>query len=142
MSGYSDVLYVTAAMLVFGIITTTTIRSFNFVDQRSSQGELEYLAISEAQNVIDQLQWVNEEEKFDSQDADYFFDSYPITSSTTLGSVGSDDFSQQFEIDGSSISIPSIGSVDRYLITVKVYASGSTAFPDTVTLQYIKNFLQ
>lgn len=76
MTDYSDIIYLGAAMVVFSLLTMNTSRSFQVTLDTMVRSELEYRAISAAQEEIDAIRWVQARYKskdpFNSNNSSYY----------------------------------------------------------------------
>jgi hypothetical protein len=62
MSNYADLIYLMGAMLVFSLLTIQTNRMFHIYNRIQVNSEVEYHAISVAQEIVDKIQWMKEQE--------------------------------------------------------------------------------
>lgn len=139
MSDYSDIIYLTVAMVVFSMLTMNTARSFQYTADTLVRADLEYRATALAQDHIDQVRWETNENRLDPDHSDYMFDSYPETETITYGS--SDEYSEQFQVDGESLLIEDTADMKRYRVTITT--SSSYLDPEVkVSLQFIKSYMQ
>lgn len=60
MSSYADLIYLMGAMLVFSLLTIQTNRMFHIYNRIQVNSEIEYHAISVAQEIVDKVRWMNE----------------------------------------------------------------------------------
>ena len=118
MNDYSDVLYLTAAMVIYSFLTINTARSFLSTSETVIRSDVEYRTIMRAQ--------------------DYMFANYPITENETFGY--SDEYTDTFIIDASSEFIDEGDPlIKRYRVTVNVV--NESVDPSTsVDLIFIKSF--
>lgn len=100
MSDYSDIIYLGAAMVVFSLLTMNTSRSFQVTIDTMVRSELEYRAISAAQEEIDAIRWVNSRYKsqdpFRSSNSTYLYDQNPIDRTFKYGT--DEEYSESFTI--------------------------------------------
>lgn len=140
MNDYSDVLYLTAAMVIYSFLTINTSRSFLSTSETVIRSDVEYRTIVRAQDVIEQIKLIQREDEnmLDPNHIDYMFASYPITDIETFGY--SDEYSDTFIIDASSEFIDEGDPlIKRYRITVNVI--NEAVDPSTeVDLIFIKSF--
>ncbi len=138
MSDYSDIIFLTAAMVVFGMLTVNTARSFQVTSDTIVRSELEYRAIAVAQDEIDAIRWLEDEDLFDSGEDEYLYGDDPIQKSVTYGS--NNQYSETFSVTRTSTEISNDSNGNsRYKIQVTVQ-SNAISPPITGTLSYIKTF--
>ena len=65
MSSYAEIIFLTAAMVVFSMLAINTSRSYNQSRQTLYRAEAEYRAIAIAQDELDKVQWIYAEEELD-----------------------------------------------------------------------------
>ena len=140
MNDYSDVLYLTAAMVIYSFMTINTSRSFLNTSETVIRSDVEYRTIIRAQDVIEQVQLVQREDEnmLDPNHIDYMFANYPITDNETFGY--NDEYTDTFIIDASSEYLDEGDPlVKRYRVTVNVV--NEEVDPSTeVDLIFIKSF--
>lgn len=124
-------------MIIFSLLSLQTNRLFQLNNRIQLNGELEYNAVSIAQDEIDQLRWIKSESAFNSH-----LSSYPKQVPLVI-----DDDTLQYDVDinASSMTIP--GST---LNNKKVSVTVSNEFLKTnsdddpgerfIRLQFIKSF--
>jgi hypothetical protein len=140
MNDYSDVLYLTAAMVIYSFLTINTSRSFLNTSETVIRSDVEYRTIIRAQDVIEQVKLVQraDENMLNPNHIDYMFAGYPITDRETFGY--NDEYTDTFIIDADSEYIDEGDPlVKRYKITVNVI--NEAVDPSTeVDLIFIKSF--
>ncbi|MEQ9091961.1 MAG: hypothetical protein RIE52_12780 [Balneola sp.] len=140
MNDYSDVLYLTAAMVIYSFLTINTSRSFLSTSETVIRSDVEYRTIIRAQDVIEQVKLVQraDENMLNPNHIDYMFAGYPITDNETYGY--NDEYTDTFIIDASSEYIDEGDPlVRRYKVTVNVI--NEEVDPSTeVDLIFIKSF--
>lgn len=140
MNDYSDVLYLTAAMVIYSFMTINTSRSFLNTSETVIRSDVEYRTIIRAQDVIEQVKLVQREDEnmLDPNHIDYMFANYPITDNETFGY--NDEYTDTFIIDASSEYLDEGDPlVKRYRVTVNVV--NEEVDPSTeVDLIFIKSF--
>ncbi|XWN37037.1 MAG: hypothetical protein ROO71_13880 [Balneola sp.] len=140
MNDYSDVLYLTAAMVIYSFLTINTSRSFLNTSETVIRSDVEYRTIIRAQDVIEQVKLVQREDEnmLDPNHIDYMFANYPITDNETFGY--NDEYTDTFIIDASSEYLDEGDPlVKRYRVTVNVV--NEEVDPSTeVDLIFIKSF--
>ncbi|MEQ9308786.1 MAG: hypothetical protein RLN90_04975 [Balneolaceae bacterium] len=137
MSGYAEILYLTIAMIVFAMLSINTARNFNSSRQSLYQTEVEYRAIAVAQDELDKVQWIYDDNQLDPDNGSYVYTNYPITETHTYGS--SDQYSDEFVIYAESELIVDTGSQKRYQVSVSVL--NQNVEPEVfITLDYVKTY--
>ncbi len=101
MNDFSDIIYLGAAMVVFSLLTMNTSRSFQVTMDTMVRSELEYRAISAAQEEIDAIRWVQarykSQDPFDSDNSSYYlYEDNPIERTFQYGS--GNEYSETFTI--------------------------------------------
>lgn len=121
MNDYSDILYLTAAMLVFSMLTLNTANSFLRTSRTTIQSDVEYRAIALAQDEIDQVKLLSRDKEnlLKSNHVSYIYRNYPKNSLQQYGA--SDEYSENFTVIASSNLIDENDPlVNRYLVRVRV----------------------
>lgn len=62
MNDYSDLIFLIGAIAIYGMLVTNTNRALVLNNQLLTDSEIEYGAISVAQNIIDEARWISYEE--------------------------------------------------------------------------------
>lgn len=140
MSDYTDIIYLSAAMIIFSMLTTNTAKSFMNTSDTVVRSDIEYRAIAIAQNEIDQVKLLSRdsEQVLKAGSNSYKYTNYPRTIIESYGS--SDQYSDQFTMEATSELIKENDLlVNRYLITVKVINKSISPNVE-VELKYIKAF--
>ena len=100
MNDFSDIIYLGAAMVVFSLLTLNTSRSFQVTVDTMVRSELEYRAISAAQEEIDAIRWVQarykSQDPFRSSNSQYLYDDNPIQRTFKYGE--DEQYSETFTI--------------------------------------------
>lgn len=96
MSDYSDLIYLMAAMIIYSILALNAAHYFRINEQFQYQSEIQYNAIAVAQDVIDEIRWINDINKFDENSGQFIGDDYP---KTIEFSVGNNEYSLDYEVD-------------------------------------------
>ena len=71
MTDYSDLVYLMGGMIIFSLLSLQTTRLFQLNNRVQMNAEIEYNAISIAQNEIDQIKWIQSESSFNSHITSY-----------------------------------------------------------------------
>lgn len=138
MNDYSDIVFLMGAMIIFSMLTLNTARFFRTAEQLQYQNTIQYNGIAIAQDKIEELRWISDEQRFKSNSFSFLEDDYPATETQILGNNGefNMDYTVDVDIEATAIS----GSNARnYLITV-VVSNQYLEANQTVTMQYIKSF--
>ncbi len=137
MTSYAEILYLTVAMIVFAMLSINTARNFNASRTNIYKTELEYRAIAVAQDEIDKVQWIYDDNELDPDHNSYVYANYPVTETHTYGS--NNEYSSSFVIYAESELIEDTGSQLRYQVTVSVLNEEVT--PEVfITLDYVKSY--
>ncbi|GAB5408502.1 MAG: hypothetical protein BalsKO_08670 [Balneolaceae bacterium] len=137
MSGYAEILYLTIAMIVFAMLSINTATNFNNSRQNLYRVEVEYRAIAVAQDELDKVQWIYDDDELDPTDGSYVYTNYPLTETHNYGS--SDQYSDDFVIYAESELIVDTGSQKRYQVSVSVL--NQNVDPEVfITLDYVKSY--
>lgn len=137
MNSYSEILYLVGAMMIFSLLVVNTTKTFNNSRNSIYRAEAEYRAIAVAQDELDKVQWIYDDTELDPSSGDYVYASYPLTETHAYGS--SNQYSDTFTINSSSVLIADTGSQKRYQVTVKVVNSNVEPAVQ-VTLNYTKSY--
>lgn len=137
MSGYSEILYLVAGMIVFSMLSLNTARNYNSTRSEIYRNEMQFRAIAVAQDEIDKVQWIYDDRQLDSSSGTYVYDNYPVTQTVQYGS--SNQYSDDFVVHGQSTEIYDDGSQKRYQVTVTVI-NQSVNPPVFVALDYVKSY--
>lgn len=144
MSDYSDIIFLTAAMMVFGMLTINTARSFQTTSDTMIRADLEYRALAIAQDEIDAIRWVQARSKngpkapydpFDPDNSNYLYDTNPVQRSVTYGKDG--QYSEVFNVYRSAELLDDISNQRTYKITVEV-KSNAVNPPLSASLSFIR----
>lgn len=120
----------TAAMVVFGMLTVNTAKSFQVTTDTMVRSDLEYRAVATAQDEIDSIRWVQSRYKsqdpFDPTSNYYMYEENPIERTITFGSGGK--YSETVTIDRSTSASEDCTLLDAntqrcYEITIKVQSN-------------------
>ncbi len=137
MSSYVEIIYLTAAMVIFSTLAMNTSRNFNSSRSSLYRIEVEYRAIAVAQDELDKVQWIYDDAELDPDDASYVYENYPLTETHTYGS--SSQYSDDFVIYASSELIEDTGSQKRYQVSVSVL--NENVEPEVfITMDYVKSY--
>ncbi len=140
MNDFSDVLYLTVAMVIFSMLTVNTARSFLNTSDTVIRSDVEYKAIVRAQDEIDEVKLITADDRNTLNPASiyYRYDNHPITVTESYGP--NDEYSDTYTINASSKYIDENDpNVRRYLVTVNL--SNNAVEPAVnVTLTYVKSF--
>lgn len=144
MTDYSDIIYLVAAMVVFSLLTMNTSRSFQVTIDTMVRSELEYRAISAAQEEIDAIRWVQarykSQDPFKSSNSQYLYDENPIQRTFKYGV--DEEYSETFTIYRKAEESDDCDLLDSttqrcYEITIRV-ENNSLDPPITVTQKLIR----
>ena len=137
MSGYSELLYLVAGMMVFSILAINTSRNYNSTRQNIYRSEVEYRAIAVAQDEIDKVQWIYDDNDLDPNSPNYVYADHPLFESQSYGA--NDQYTDNFYVYAESTLISDNGSEKRYQVTVSVLYDDVD--PDIfITLDYTKSY--
>lgn len=137
MQSYSDIFFLGAAMVLFSMLSMNTARNFNQIREAFYRGEAEYRAIAVAQDEIDKVQWIYNDDDLDPDSFTYVYEDYPKKEVHTYGS--SDQYSDTLLVFGNSTLIGDTGSQKRYQVSISVLIERTD--PDVfVTLDYVKSY--
>jgi len=132
MSGYDEVLYVIGAMLIFSMLTLQANRMFISNERTTVEGQVEYNAISVAQDHIDRIKWMSSEFEVNS-----FASNYPSTINVESGQGNTLPY--YVEIDITSENIDDSNVVNKHVtVTVKSKYLGNEQDPAENTTNYAK----
>ena len=140
MQGYDEVLYVVGAMLIFSLLSIQVNQMFIKNDQTMADGEVEYNAISLAEEHVDRIKFM--------KDLDFLEDYADSLSNTTLTvDTGNGDLEYYIEIDLQDETINSSANVESKHVFLTVRSEylgpGQDATVDNnnfVKIDFIKSF--
>lgn len=137
MTSSAEIIYLTVAMMIFAMLAMNTSRNFNATRSGLYRTEVEYRAIAVAQDELDKVQWIYDDNQLDSDNGNYVYSNYPITETQTYGATN--QYSDQFTTYATSNLIEDTGSQKRYQVSVTVI--NQNVNPNvTVTLDYVKSY--
>jgi|AntRauTorcE11898_2_1112593.scaffolds.fasta_scaffold85782_2 hypothetical protein len=144
MADYSEVIFLTAALLIFGTLTINTARSFHITSDTMIRSDLEYRAIAIAQDEIDAIRWVQARSKngpvfpydpFDSDNSNFLYDNNPENRVITYGSEN--QYSETFIINRTAELLDETSDQRQYLITINI-STNTLKPPLDVSLDFIR----
>lgn len=138
MNDYSDIIFLTGAMIIFSTLSLNTIKFFNTVDEIEYQSKLQYNGISVAQDKIEEIRWISDQDRFRSGSSDFLERDYPTVVTQAYGDDNEYEFDYSVDIDVSPTNITG-SNASNYRVTVTV---SNSYLPDnqTITTEYIKSF--
>lgn len=137
MSSYSDIIFLSAALVVFSSLAVNTARNYQTTSQNRYKSDIEFRAIAVAQDEIDKVQWIYDQAQLDPASPSYIYNGYPKTETVLYGS--SQEYSEDFSIAASSLLVENSALQKRFRVTVTV--TNSQVSPEiSVTLNYIKTY--
>lgn len=137
MASYHELILLTAAMMIFAMLSMNTAKNFNSTRTNIYRTELEYRAIAVAQDELDKVQWIYDDTELDPDDANYVYEDYPITEIHSYDL--NDQYSNEFIIYAESELIEDNGTQKRYQVGVTVL--NESVSPEVfVTLDYVKSY--
>ena len=137
MNDYSDIIFLMASMIMLSMITLNTSKTYLTSADQIVRTQLEYRAMSAAQDEIDNIRWITTPNELTSTDAAYVFSNYPITRTVTFGE--NDQYTESVTIAASSVRVENTSTMERYRVTVT--ATSTAVTPNVnVTLDYLKSF--
>ena len=136
MTSYSEIIYLTAALMIFSLLAVNTTRNFNQSRSNIYRSEVEYRAIAVAQDIIDKVQWVNKADELNPNSTSYLYADHPISITERYGPTNK--YSDTFTVYANSELLDDTGSMKRYQITVSVL--NEELYPEVfVTLDFTKS---
>lgn len=138
MNDYSDIIFLMGAMIIFSMLTLNTAIYFRTAEQLQYQNTIQYNGIAIAQDKIEELRWIADEQRFKSNSYSFLEGDYPATVTQVFGSSGEYEMDYSIDIDIVSTSV-SGSNARNYSITVFV-SNEYLAENQTITMQYIKSF--
>lgn len=138
MSDYSDLIFLTAAMVIFGMLTVNTAASFRNTSDTMIRSDLEYRAMSIAQDEIENIRWIDNHNLLNEYSSDFLYKNDPVQRTVEYGS--SNQFSEVFTVDRQSTRIENSPSQRRYKVVITVKSDALT--PEiTASMEFIKTFV-
>lgn len=138
MNDYSDIIFLTGAMIIFSSLSLNTIEFFNAADQLEYQSRLQYNGIAVAQDKIEEIRWIADEDRFKNGTSDFLERDYPSVVTQSYGSSNQYQFDYSVDLDVSPTNITG-SNATNYRVTVTV---SNSFLPDnqSITTEYIKSF--
>lgn len=137
MNDYSDIIFLMGAMIIFSLLTLQTTRTFQLNNRLQMNGELEYSAISIAQDQVDKMRWMQNQTAFNN-----FVSNFPQTVPLT---VQGNTLDFNVDVTVQNIALPNSNVPNRrvtvtvtndYLKTNQQAAPGS----QEIQLEFLKSF--
>ncbi len=137
MNDYSDIIFLMGAMIIFSLLTLQTTRTFQLNNRMQMNGELEYSAISIAQDQVDKMRWMQNQTAFNN-----FVSNFPQTVPLT---VQGNTLDFNVDVTVQNITLPNSNVPNRrvtvtvtndYLKTNQQAAPGSKE----IQLEFLKSF--
>lgn len=138
MNDYSDIIFLMGAMIIFSMLTLNTATFFRTAEQLQYQNTIQYNGVAIAQDKIEQLRWIADEQRFQSGSIDFIENDYPATETQVFGSNGEYNMDYNVDVDIELTSV-SGSNARNYLITV-IVSNEYLEENQNVTMQYIKSF--
>lgn len=144
MADYSEIIFLTAAILIFGTLSINTSQSFHITSDTMIRSDLEYRALAIAQDEIDAIRWIQARSKngpvfpydpFDPANSNFLYDNNPDTRVIQYGSEN--QYSETFIITRTADLLEETADQRRYLITITIENDRLTP-PLNVSLDFIR----
>lgn len=144
MADYSEIIFITAAIMIFGTLSLNTSQSFHMTTDTMIRSDLEYRALAIAQDEIDAIRWIQARSKngpvyptdpFDPDNSNFLYDNNPETRVITYGSE--DQYSESFTITRTAELLEESSDQRRYLITITL-ENERLSPPLNVSLDFIR----
>ncbi|PAU93291.1 hypothetical protein CK503_12780 [Aliifodinibius salipaludis] len=132
MNDYSDIIFLMGAMVIFSLLSVNTSRMFQMNNRVQMEAEIEYHAVSIAQNEIDRVRWIESESAFDNYVNNSFPKEVPIA-------INNDTLFYDVGMDVTDINISGSNTTNKkatVTVTNKFLETNDTG----VKLQFIKSF--
>lgn len=137
MNDYSDIIYLIGAMVIFSLLSLQTNQIFNLNERIQLNSELEYNAVSIAQDQVDQIRWIGTQTQLNN-----YVSTFPQTKSLA---IENDTLFYNVDVTSSNMSLPN-SNVTNQKITITVTNdflkthTNDAAGQRSVKLQYFKSF--
>jgi nitrate reductase cytochrome c-type subunit len=137
MNDYSDIIFLMGAMIIFSLLTLQTTRTFQLNDRLQMNGELEYSAISMAQDQVDKMRWIQNQTAFNNYVSN-FPQTVPHTIQGNTLNYDVDVTTQNIALPNSNVSNQrvTVTVTNDYLKTNQQAAPGSKE----IKLEFLKSF--
>jgi carotenoid cleavage dioxygenase-like enzyme len=132
MNDYSDIIFLMGAMVIFSLLSMNTSRMFQMNNRVQMEAEIEYHAVSIAQNEIDRVRWIESESAFDNHVTNSFPKEVPIA-------INNDTLFYDVGMDVTDINISGSNTTNKkatVTVTNKFLKTNNTG----VKLEFIKSF--
>jgi len=125
------------AMIVFSLLSLQTNQIFNLNERIELNSELEYNAVSIAQDQIDQMRWISTQTQFSN-----YLNTFPQTKSLA---VDNDTLFYNVDVTAANMNVPNSNVINRKVtitVTNKFLKNNVNESPGqrSVKLQYLKSF--
>lgn len=138
MSDYSDLIFLTAAMVIFGMLTVNTAASFRNTSDTMIRSDLEYRAMSIAQDEIENIRWIVDHNLLNEYSSDFLYKNDPVQRTVEYGS--SNQYSEAFTVERKSTRIENSASQRRYKVVINVKSDALN--PEiSASMEFIKTFV-
>lgn len=138
MNDYSDIIFLMGAMIIFSMLTLNTAIYFRTAEQLQYQNTIQYNGIAIAQDKIDELRWLADEQRYKSNSYSFLEIDYPATVTQIFGSSG--EYEMDYTVDIDIVSISIAGSNARNYSIIVLVSNEYLSENQTVSMQYVKSF--
>lgn len=137
MTDYSDIIFLMGAIVIFSLLSLQTTRTFQLNNRLQMNGELEYSAISIAQDQVDKMRWMQNQTAFNNFVSN-FPQSVPLTIQGNTLNFNVDVTVQNITLPNSNVTNQrvTVTVTNDYLKTNHQAAPGS----QEIQLEFLKSF--
>ena len=126
------------AMIIFSMLSLNASHFFRTAEQFQYQNAIQYNGIAVAQDKIEEIRWISDEQRFKTSSSSFIENDYPVIETQIFGSEG--EFVLEYSINVTVVSTNIAGSnASNYLITVLV-SNEYLAENQVIKMDYIKSF--
>lgn len=135
MNDYSDLIYLMAAMIIFSMLSLNAAYFFNINEQFQYQSDIEYNGIAIAQDILEQVRWIQNKNLLDTGRSACICNDYPKTITLSV-----DDYELDFTADISikDTSISGSAAINR-IVEVSV-SNQYLPHAQNIRMRYLKSF--
>lgn len=136
MNDFTDVFYVIGAMIIFSILSVNTFNYIGINEEFQYQSELQQNAVVVANEVITEMRWISDKDRFNPNRGDFVGNDYPRTVTMVVGDDDEFEFDYDVDVQVNDTTIAGSNSVNK-----AIYVTVSSEYLEDnqkVRMRYIK----
>lgn len=138
MSDYSDIIYLMGAIIIFSLVSLNASHFFRVNEQFQYRSEIQYNGIAVAQDIIEDIRWISDRNRFIPGSGNCICDEYPKTITQILGT--DDQYQMDYQINIELTDIDVDGSNATNTLIVVTVTNEYLSEGDFIKMEYIKSF--